>query len=294
MQKFESNNDFKEKQEKWTEIENLVMQYKLKYEYPNDKQILNNSKAASEKLLDKFTPLFKKYTLLLKTGQIDFNDADIKSFIGTFIDDPRLHRALKRQKSKAEYRADIYKKFGFVLETYGKLDETDILIDLQMLLLVLAKRYKQMGKNFCTYVHNCFRYEVSRHIKDYIKNPINISYKNSSYEDKSNGYNDNEFDEVYEDIYHEPDDGIPNMLWISGKTCNEPFSVLNSLERKIIVKYYIEDYNDKQVAEILGFHINTINEKRRYAVSKLANSLNIDLMLIKRSRHSGRYKNKKT
>lgn len=291
MQNFESNNDFKEKQDKWREIEELVMQYKLKFEYPNDEKILNISKNASEELLVRFTPLFKKYSLLLTTGQIDFNDVDVKSFIGTFIDDPRLHRALKRQRSKAEYRADIYKKFGFVLETYGKLSEDEILVDLQMLLLVLAKRYKQMGKNFCTYVHNCFRYEVSRYIKDFIKNPINISYKNSSYEDNSNGLNDNDFDNIYEDIYHEPEDGIPNMLWISGKTCSEPFNILNPLERKIIVKYYIEDYNDKQVAEILGFHINTINEKRRQAISKLANNLNIDLIDVKRSRHSGRKKN---
>ena len=177
MQNFESNNDFKEKQDKWREIEELVMQYKLKFEYPNDEKILNISKNASEELLVRFTPLFKKYSLLLTTGQIDFNDVDVKSFIGTFIDDPRLHRALKRQRSKAEYRADIYKKFGFVLETYGKLSEDEILVDLQMLLLVLAKRYKQMGKNFCTYVHNCFRYEVSRYIKDFIKNPIVIRNK---------------------------------------------------------------------------------------------------------------------
>ena len=139
MQNFESNNDFKEKQDKWREIEELVMQYKLKFEYPNDEKILNISKNASEELLVRFTPLFKKYSLLLTTGQIDFNDVDVKSFIGTFIDDPRLHRALKRQRSKAEYRADIYKKFGFVLETYGKLSEDEILVDLQMLLLVLAK-----------------------------------------------------------------------------------------------------------------------------------------------------------
>ena len=78
------------------------------------------------------------------------------------------------------------------------------------------------------------------------------------------------------------------MLWINGKTCNDPFNILNPLERKIIIKYYIEHYNDKQVAEILGFHINTINEKRRHAVAKLAENLNINILEIKRSRHSGK------
>ena len=289
MSKFESSFDFKEKQEKWNEIENLVIKYKYKFNENCDEKMMNESKKAAKELLEKFQPLFKKYIVLLKLGQINFNDADIKYFIGTFIEDPRLHRALKRQKSRAEYKADIYNKFRFVLETYGQQSEDDIMIDLQMLLLTLAKRYKQMGKNFCTYVYNCYRYEVSRHIKDYIKNPINISYKNFSFEDRENFYKDELSSEMmYEDMYHEPEDGIPNMLWINGKTCNDPFNILNPLERKIIIKYYIEDYNDKQVAEILGFHINTINEKRRHAVAKLAENLNINILEIKRSRHSGK------
>jgi len=66
LQNFESNNDFKEKQDKWREIEELVMQYKLKFEYPNDEKILNISKNASEELLVRFTPLFKKYSLCLQ------------------------------------------------------------------------------------------------------------------------------------------------------------------------------------------------------------------------------------
>lgn len=291
----EYNNDsqrFEEKQEEWAEIENYVNLYKKQFEPGATEEEIMISKDAAYQLVTRFNPLFKKYIMLFKTGQIDFKDSDVKTFISTFIDDPRLHRALKRQKSRAEYRADIYKRFGFVLETYGQLQEEEILIDLQMLLLVLAKRYKQVGKNFCAYVHNCFRYEVSRHVKKYIKNPINISYKNTSYEDASNGIGDNELELIHEDTYLEPADGIPNGTWISGDTCSELFGSLNPLERKIIVKYYAEEYNDKQIADMLGLHINTVNQKRRQAVATLAKNLNIDLDMVKRNRHSGRNRHK--
>lgn len=285
---YNNNQRFEDKQEEWTEIENLVAKYKKQFEEEATEQTIKEAKAAAQELITRFNPLFKKYVMLFKTGQIDFKDSDAKIFIGTFIDDPRLHRALKRQKSRTEYRADIYKKFGFVLETYGQLPEEDILTDLQMLLLVLAKRYKQVGKNFCAYVHNCFRYEVSRHIKKFIKNPLNISYKNTSYEDTNNSSEENCIDMVCEDMYHEPENGIPNATWINGETCSEIFSLLNPLERKIIVKYYAEEYNDKQIADSLGLHINTVNQKRRQAVATLANSLGIDLDSVKRNRHSGR------
>lgn len=283
-----NENIINERKEEWEEIEQMIYTYKIQFESDANKESIRQSKIYAEILLKRFLPLFKKYILLLKTGQIDFKDSDIKLFVGTFIDDPRLHRALKRQKSRTEYRADIYKKFGFILETYGQLSEDEMLIDMQMLLLILAKRYKPLGKNFCAYVHNCFRYEVSRHIKKYIKNPINITYKNSSYEDNNNGLGDNELEMIHEDVYHESDSKIPNFLWITGKTCGDEFNVLSSLERKIIVKYYSEEYNDKQIANMLGLHINTVNQKRRQAISKLAISLNMDLDTIKRNRHSGK------
>ena len=290
MTNYYNNQKIEEKQEEWADIERYVMLYKKQFEPNATSADISESKEAAHQLVTRFNPLFKKYIMLFKTGQIDFKDSDMKTFISTFIDDPRLHRALKRTKSRTEYRSDIYKKFGFVLETYGQLPEEDILIDMQMLLLVLAKRYKQVGKNFCAYVHNCFRYEVSRHIKKYIKNPLNISYKNTSYEDANNGSGDEDMNMIHEDQYYEPEHGVPNMTWISGDTCSEIFSILNSLERKIIVKYYAEEYNDKQIADALGLHINTINQKRRQAIAKLASELNIDLDSVKRNRHSGRNK----
>lgn len=277
------------KMEEWDDIENLVLDYKIQFEKENvsDEEKIKADNAALQ-LITRFNPLFKKYITLLKTGQIDFKDADIKTFVGTFIDDPRLHRALKRKKSRAEYRSDIYKKFNFVLETYGQVPEEDMLVDMQMLLLILAKRYKQMGKNFCAYVHNCFRYEVSRHIKKYIKNPINISYNNITYIDADNGSNDSDLNMIYEDLYYEPENGIPNASWINGNTCSDIFNCLSPLERKIIVKYYIEEFNDKQIADMLALHINTVNQKRRQAIMKIAKESNIDVESIKRNRHSGR------
>lgn len=274
--------------EDWEEIERLVFVYKQQFKEGSTKEEISEAMDAAYELTNRFTPLFKKYMILLRTGQIEFSDPDIKSFVGTFIDDPRLHRALKRQKSKKEYRAGIYKKFGFILGTYGQLSKNEMLSDLQMSLLILAKRYKQVGKNFCAYVYNCFRYEVSRTIKKHIENPLSLNYKNCSYEDFKSKSIDKELEIVHEDLYYESDNGIPNMLWITGETCSDIFSILTTVERKIVVKYYAEEYNDKQIAEMLGLHINTINQKRRQAIIKIANTSGIDISKIKRNRHSGR------
>ena len=100
-----------------------------------------------------------------------------------FIDNYELKKALYRKKINASNRAEVYVKFNFVIETYGKISEEDMEADLNMCLLILAKRYKVVGKNFCCYVYNAFRHEVARHIKRFIGNPLNIQYKNFQFED---------------------------------------------------------------------------------------------------------------
>lgn len=285
-----NNNDekFEQRLVEWTEIEELVLKYQAQFNEDADNIIKTEAKESANKLLERFSPFFKKYVTLLKTGQVDWDDMEMKQFISNFIDDIELKKALARKKQKAHYRNEIHQKFNFIIETYGELSEEEILLDLQTLLLIIAQRYKQMGKNFCAYVYNSYRYEVARHIKKYIKNPLNISYKNLQYEDCINGTSDFEIQNSYEDNYYEDLTGIPNTSWIQGQNCSDIFSCLSPLDRKILVKYYLEEWKDGQIAENLGMHINTVNQKRRSAAKVIAEKLNLDLNSIKRTRKSGK------
>lgn len=283
-----SDEQYEQRLKEWAEIEELVLTYQKQFDINANENDKINAKQAANELLEKFSPLFKKYTTLLKSGQIDWDDMEMKQFVCNFIDDIELKRALSRKKQRAVYRNEIYKKFNFIIETYGALTEEEMLIDLQTLLLVIAKRYKQIGKNFCAYVYNSYRYEVARHIKKFTINPLNITYKNLQYEDCINGSDDFKIEQSYEDNYYEDVTGIPNMSWIQGHSCSDIFSDISPLERKILVKYYLEEWKDGQIADSLGMHINTVNQKRRRAARNIARKMNLDLSAIKRTRKSGK------
>lgn len=287
---FYSSDDpkFQQRLQDWDEIEDAVMLYKKQFQENPSSEDLSAGKKAAARILDKFSPLLKKYTTLLKSGQIDWNDKEMKLFISNFIDDTSLQRALQRKKQKAEYRSQIYASFNFVKETYGELPEEEILLDLQTLILTMAQRYKQVGRNFCSYIYNCFRFEVARHINKFIRNPLNISYKNLAYEDCINGESDYNIEQSYEDNYYEDLTGIPNSSWILGENCSEAFANLTPLDRKILVKYYLEEWKDKQIADHFGMHINTVNQRRRSAAKKIAQNININNDNIKRTRRSGK------
>lgn len=285
-----ANHDFTQTQreKEWDEIEDLVMLYQKQFDETSDDLTEKAAKDAAEELLKRFLPLFKKYLVLLQTGQIDYNDMETKLFVCSFIEDIKLQKALKRTKQKIEYKTDITKRFKFVMETYGAASEDEIMMDLKMIFLVIAKRYKQMGRTFCGYLYNVYRHEVSRHIKKYIKNPLNIPYKILEFEECINGDIDKSLDTSYEDKYYENSTGIPDINWMLGKDCSELFKELNPIDRKILIKYYLEEWNDRQISESFGIHINTVNQKRRLAVQKIAKQLDIQNEDIKRNRRSGK------
>lgn len=277
-----------QREKEWKEVEDLVSLYQKQFDKDVDPLTTRKSRAAAQDLLRRFSPLFKKYLVLLKTGNIDYSDYEMKCFVSSFMDDPALQKALKRSKQKYEYKSEIYKKFKFVIETYGSLSEDEIIMDLKMNFLTIAKRYKQMGRSFCGYLYNSYKHEVSRHIKKYIKNPISIPYKILEFEECINGDIDDSYEIAYEDKYYENSIGIPDIGWILGNDCSQIFQELNPIDRKILIKYYLEEWNDRQISESFGIHINTVNQKRRYAIQKIAKKLAINTNDIKRNRRSGK------
>jgi DNA-directed RNA polymerase specialized sigma24 family protein len=215
-----------------------------------------------------------------------------KSFISLFVDDRVLRRMLNRKVTPPSYKSEIYQKSNFIKETYGINNEEDILYDLYICFLNVAKRYKQIGKNFCAYLYNVYKHEVARFIKAYIKNPLSIPYKNFQYEDFINGSEDVFLIEEQENSYYESITGLPDMSWLLGDTCSTEFLFLTPLQRKIMVKYYLEDWSDRQIAESMGVQTSSINGKRREALNMLCEYYNIEPSSLKRMRKSGTVKDK--
>lgn len=272
----------------WNEIEELVLNYQNYLILKDKEQTVN----PSFELLERFSPLFKKYLALIKHNQIDFNDMEQKSFVSLFMDDKILRRMLNRKVTPNSYKSDIYQKSNFIKETYGVNNEEDIMYDLYICFLNVARRYKQIGKNFCAYLYNVYKHEVARFIKAYIKNPLSVPYKNFQYEDFINGSEDALIIEEQESSYYESLTGLPDISWILGETCSNDFLFLTPLQRKIIIKYYLEDWSDRQIAESMGIQTSSINSKRREALILLCQHFDVDPSSLKRMRKSGTTKDK--
>lgn len=242
------------REKEWMEIENLVMLYQSAILTGDTQQI----QQTTEQLIARFTPLFTKYIRVIKYCEINFYNKETRTFVFSFVEKSLRTNYIKNKPK-------IINSFKFVVRTYGILSEEEILSDMYEIFLKLAKRYKQVGRHFCAYVYHVFCFEMNRHIKKYVEDPLNIPYKLSSFTDaKSTAC-----------IYEEPlvNETTFSTDWINGSACDNIFEGLEAIERKIIIAYYYEDMNDRQIAEMLCIHINTVNQRRKRAVKKIQSAL---------------------
>lgn len=231
----------------WEKIEQDILIYQETF----GEQKNSECEKAAERLIEKFTPLFTKYIRVIKKGEINFRDLETKRFVFSFINKDLRSNFPNSKK-------DIIYRFNFIVKTYGELDESEILSDIYEIFFRIAKRYKQMNRSFCGYVYNVFFHEMSRHIKKYIQNPINVHYR-------VYGYNDN----ILPENILEDEENLLSLSWINGTSCGDIFKKLSPMDRKILLCYYYNDQNDQQISEALSIHINTVNQRRRKSTKKI-------------------------
>ena len=287
--------EYIEKKSDWNIIDDLIEVYQRQFKediLPDSKEKEEIDRAANL-LLEKFQPVFKKYITLIKTGQINFKNSEQKQFVAFFIDDAKLRKALySRNPLNSKQSQLITYKFGFVKETYGTLDEEEILTDLYVIFFILARRYKRTNRSFCCYLYNAFKYEMFRHIKSFTNNPANIYYKNISYEEVTlDGdlqlVNESEKIPDIESDLSTDEDGQLTSAWVAGLACSEIFRELTPLERKILEMYYVKNMSARQIADTFHIHTNTCNKRRHEAIKKLADKLGIDPSTAIRTRNIG-------
>lgn len=242
------------------DIENLVLKYQN-----------NTDNDASLLLLKKFSNIVKHYCYILSYSSKKICHA--YSMNDTFIN------LLYSKKNSEPIESQINNNLGAIKMIYGRQPKEDIVSDLQMIVLVLAKRYKPSDKSFCAYIKTAYPYEVFRLVHKFCSS-LNLFSNKCTYYD----FNNSTFKSI--DSINDPcelilikeninKDGfiIPN--WIFKKT-DTVFDNLSYIQKAIIVMYYYLNLNDIMISKVLGIHINTVNQKRRQATKKLSGYLHAD------------------
>ena len=258
-------NSIASKQE-YEEIETLVFSYQ------------NGDLSAGEKLIEIFNPYMIKYLRLIKDGFVNLKDKDTRRFIGLFMNDCEAKKKLNKSLQSSETRNKAHIAVSMIGSLCKDLPEEDIMQELIVILLMVAKRYKKKSPkvNFCGYLYNIYKYELYRRINQMTSDPIVRSDLNLSYDDDSYVMEE----DIYENeptIYtSEPlmvfDEDLGNS-WIRGITCSELFEILDPTQRLILRLSYYDNLSDIEIGQKMGIHRNTVRAQRNNAVDIIRKNL---------------------
>lgn len=226
---------------------------------------------AASKLIEAFDGYIEKFVRLLYEGKVNLDDRDSRRFLSLFIPDNETRKALRRKRQSGKVRDIAHRTASFLQRSCSSSTREDIKQELICVLLKLANRYKKKKKrsNFAGYIYTSFAFELNRSIRPLVRDPLtfagnlHIPYLDTEYVDEDGNPIDE--NDPYEHKLVSPLDEDLGTNWIHGLTSNPLFSRLSALDRLILKMYYVDEFNDREISDRTGFHINTINSRRRAA-----------------------------
>ncbi|UOE58205.1 sigma factor-like helix-turn-helix DNA-binding protein [Cytobacillus oceanisediminis] len=224
---------------------------------------------------DDLSGFIKKYFNLLRYGVINFRDRDTRGFIRLSTADEQVKQALIPGFQYAETKKAARKIVQRMNDRMQFLNDTELIHELCYVLLYMAKRYKKKSpkKNFCGFLYSSYKFYAHNHFRNLFKDP---SLYSNLHEGDEFIEHDDEIelqDQWYLDLYFERESLELGLNWILGKTATFPFSILTPFERTLLSLYDEKGYTYEEVGERMGYHRDTIWNKRKQIKQKLESAM---------------------
>lgn len=251
--------------------------------------IIKSAKAgdqdAMEELLNIFANFLNKYTTMLYRNKYSLGDYDIRRFVGLFIKDPQVRRALSKKKKTKEALRDIHdtmRGIHYMVLRYG--DEDDVRQTVQMTFMQCVERYERRGKiPFSGYLYSYYFFLLKKNVEILLIDQIGRkTYALITEEDMSE---DGEDGERLSGFTAPPTEAFEDMLyaekidenWVLGTTAYPPFDVLTVQERQLLKWRFVNGEKTSSIANKTTEHPNTVREKIKKIKAKLEEAILQDL-----------------
>lgn len=243
----------------------------------------NNHVKYSEKLITMFGNYLNKYLDYFNNNMYDkvVRDLDLRRLVCLFA---KMKFRKDTAYNKKYFRLITEQSINFINTVKDNIPNEELINILTIAFLNCANNYKSIRPSFHNHVYNniCYRiYELMLPcFKSYREKEIDgLDFVDNEYVDY-NKYINNAINKanikdsmfIYDkykscnDVYS---DDFFDFKWYNGITCNYPFTVLNSFERRIIKLYYVDNLTDPSIASIFGLHYLYIMRRRHIAENKL-------------------------
>ena len=291
---------YKYTNEDYLQIHNLVYEYK------------NGSNEAIEILLQRFDKFFVNYAKMIKYGKYNINNYSTTAFVKLFVENSYERRLINPYYyiKKGTGKEVVGTTINTIMNIFSTSTYEDIVQDLKTIFVIMCSKYKDVNPTFHAFINRNFHFHAFRYWRKSIVDPLGRGSTLSIYEPVRNKFGEEcdecqycdalidrsrEFEEEHlinnidahyikensnialidtqrKDVYN---NNYIDINWINGATCiDSVFKILTPSERKIIKYWYIDNYTDTKIGEILGLSRCVINKRRNAAKEKIIQYIN--------------------
>lgn len=226
-----------------------------------------------ELLLEQYKPFTQNFVNLFEYGNINLTSFSVRIFVSKFIGGTSKEKNKYagsekyglRHNDKSTYAISMLRKIR------NHISLEDLQNDINVTLLILAKRYTDVGKSFVSYLVKAFPHELYRQLKHHhlhVALGSMINYYDPNNEDEALVVSDLE-SEYQLKLDMDEDLILNHPEWLDGRTAEEPFKSMSKDERFVLAKYYLEKNRDRIIGRQVGRNQKSINRIRNKIKNKL-------------------------
>lgn len=223
-------------------------------------------------LIEHFKPFIYTYVKLISTGYLDMYHKHLRYFIALSVQEDETRKRIRYNKNMTERDWKAVKHTIKYIKSYFYFySEEDIFNELLIPFLRMSKQYKFIQIDFTTYAFYNFNFFIKHYLREITKEPNDFVERTNWYNGNAEMLVDLNSFEKQKILFEESEQDIDvhDYRFMRGDKCAGIFSGFTNIQRFILVHKYIDKWTDKQIAEHLGMHINSIQRARVKLVKKL-------------------------
>lgn len=227
----------------------------------------------SEGLIQYFDSFLNSYVDFIQKGFILLEKAHLRYFISLFIKDEETRSHIKANKGVTPHDWDIIKSVIRYLKSYFLFyNDEDTFNELLIPFLTLAKRFEIEKVHFDQYVYFHYNLEITHYLRGITRDPNDYAERIATYNGEHKHIMDIQLLEkqgrIIQDQYFDID--IHDYRFMGGdEEFSGIFSKMTNIQRRILVYYYIDNLNDREISEKLGMHKRSVYRVRNKAITEL-------------------------
>lgn len=222
----------------------------------------------SEELISLFEPLLRQYVKLLYYRVIDYQSRQIRYFISYFMSDKEHRRQIRSNHFVSQACKEDAKRIAYTLHRNFRYEyEEEALHELILVLLKMAKDYQESGSGFEGFVYTYYsRYLktslTSEDMKRSRAEPLLFACSYNYFEDEQQVFIHSS---IFEDEYFSTEAEDDDLQWLrllNGQD-DSAFAGLTTIQRRILIRYYVDKKTDSEIAKELAMHPGSVQRSRR-------------------------------